>query len=329
MPQPSYEKLYHSTLKDGKEFSFCKDEKTGKPCVRKVLSVYHIQVYGYLKEHPNRHIPGIYDFREEDGKLIVLEEFIRGETLEYILNTEPELPRTEKIRILIGICDGLSFLHGAKPPIIHRDLKASNIMVAADRTVKIIDYDAAREYRPGETEDTDFIGTFGIAAPEQYGFRQSDARTDIYAVGKLIERMFPGDARMLNLAAKAAEFSPGDRFPDAVFLKQHLENERNAGDTGDECGENTECFCPNCGASLNDQPGFEKNNGTWYCTECGQFLFGDEAGDTGDRLQGVIWYCDGCGAILNSQEGFYHHYETWVCTRCGYKNDLSENNILK
>ena len=64
-----------------------------------------------------------------------------------------------------------------------------------------------------------------------------------------------------------------------------------------------EYFCSNCGATLNDQPGFNPDGGTWTCTACGKLLMEDDVYD-GDTYKGVAWFCDKCGALLNRQSGF-------------------------
>lgn len=88
-----------------------------------------------------------------------------------------------------------------------------------------------------------------------------------------------------------------------------------------------EYFCPKCGAILNDQPGFDPDNGTWTCTECGQHLM-DEDIYEGDTYEGVAWYCDGCGALLNRQSGFSDSYGSWICTECGHRNGTTEDDII-
>ena len=60
----------------------------------------------------------------------------------------------------------------------------------------------------------------------------------------------------------------------------------------------SEYYCPNCNADLDDQFGFDSSNGTWPCTECGQFLMDDDIAD-GDDFEGVSWFCDNCNALLN------------------------------
>jgi hypothetical protein len=197
------------------------DTVSGQICIRKVLSVYQIRVFQYLKDHHDPHIPVIHSFWEEDGKLTIIEECIKGRTLEYVLENEhPD--DCGKRRILNEICDGLIFLHSAEPPIIHRDLKLSNIMLTDDGSVKIIDYDAARIWSADQKCDTELLGTPGSAAPEQYGFGQSDERTDIYALGVIIRAMFPADRFMLRIAEKATRMDPSDRYPKVTDIQKKL-----------------------------------------------------------------------------------------------------------
>ncbi len=108
----------------------------------------------------------------------------------------------------------LSYLHSQSPPIIYRDLKPSNVMVmaaeprpeqrtknkeqsigepeATDSQLVLIDFGIARFYRPGQAGDTAIYGTTGYAPPEQYGRGQTDARTDIYALGVLLHQLLTG-----------------------------------------------------------------------------------------------------------------------------------------
>ena len=322
----AYLELYHVKEDDKTSVSVVKDPKTGEVYTCKVLSVYDEQVFAYLKKHEDVHVPKIFEYEEQDGRLTVIEEYLRGETLDYVLQNQ-KLKKKEKVHILEEICDGLEFLHSAKPlPIIHRDLKPANVMISDDDRVVLIDYDDAKVFTPGKMRDTALIGTPGHAAPEQYGYAQSDERTDIYAVGVMIRDMFPKDFRMKKIADKATQISPRDRYESVTEIKALLRRRLTpAKAAGAE--EYLEYFCTNCGAILNDQPGFKYNNGTWRCMDCGQVLFGDEAGDTGGKFNGVIFYCDRCGEILNRQEGFDYYDDSWTCTNCGLLNDISENNI--
>lgn len=89
-----------------------------------------------------------------------------------------------------------------------------------------------------------------------------------------------------------------------------------------------EYFCPNCGAILNDQAGFDPDNNTWICKECGKLLM-DEDTYNGEEYEGVAWFCDQCGALLNKQSGFSDNYDTWKCKECYHLNIISEDEIYE
>ena len=213
-------------LEDGR--SLVMDLSTDKLYFRKELEVFSIPVFTWLREHRHPNIPFIQNFWEQDGKLVVIEELIQGQTLEKILSENESaaeasgLSFEKKKQILLSLCDALTFLHSADPPIIHRDVKASNIMITDDGAVKLIDYDAAKQYAPGAAKDTALIGTQGIAAPEQYGFAQSDERTDIYALGKLVERMLPENESAAAIVRKATQMEPDRRYPSAARMRAAL-----------------------------------------------------------------------------------------------------------
>lgn len=194
------------------------DPVTGDLILRKELRFYNLQVFQYLKDHPCVYVPGILAFHEENGKLTVDEEYISGHTLKYMMESGL-LSEERKKEIILSLFEGISFLHHARPPVIHRDLKPENILIADDGQVKIIDYDAAKTYTPGQEKDTVLIGTEGRAAPEQYGFGASDVRTDIYAVGILLKQMFPEDGRIRRIAEKATELDPDKRFQNIEELR--------------------------------------------------------------------------------------------------------------
>lgn len=187
------------------------NEITNVVCIMKVLTVFDTTVFKFLKENKSKYIPEIFEFGLLDEKLYVFEEFIQGTTLQdYLLQSN--VTDDEKIRILLEVCEALKFIHSAPTPIIHRDLKPTNIMLTSDRNVKVIDYDAARSFKVGKDEDTVFVGTQKYAAPEQYGFGQSDPRTDIFALGKLIQTIFSNNTKMQRVVDKACQIKPEDRF---------------------------------------------------------------------------------------------------------------------
>jgi serine/threonine protein kinase len=157
--------------------------------------------------HP--HLPRVSDQFDEDGKYYLVMEFIAGRTLLDILRQAGgRMPIDQALAYADQLCDVLAYLHGQEPPIIYRDLKPSNVMVVGDGGWRIgdgshaplspipqlvlIDFGIARFYRPGQAGDTAIYGTTGYAPPEQYGRGQTDARTDIYALGVLLHQMLTG-----------------------------------------------------------------------------------------------------------------------------------------
>lgn len=85
-------------------------------------------------------------------------------------------------------------------------------------------------------------------------------------------------------------------------------------------------ICPNCGADLEEQFGFDPNASYWTCTNCGTLLTNPDDPDM-DTPSGTIWFCDCCGACLNKQYGFDESYSSWTCTECGHINNLSGDNV--
>ncbi len=213
-----YKDLY--VLEEGSRW-LCINQVTGHVLVRKKLVHYSTGVYDYLSTHSHPGIPAI-EFAYQEGKtLYVYESLVQGRTLEEALK-EDSLTREDRLRILVGLCDILTFLHSASPPIIHRDIKPSNVMLTEEGAVKLIDYDAARICMPGDTRDTVLLGTVGSAAPEQFGFGPSDARTDIYGMGVLIRTLLPEDRRCGRIADRCCHLDADARYQTAASLKKAL-----------------------------------------------------------------------------------------------------------
>ncbi|SCW45309.1 hypothetical protein SAMN02910456_01186 [Ruminococcaceae bacterium YRB3002] len=91
-------------------------------------------------------------------------------------------------------------------------------------------------------------------------------------------------------------------------------------------GLDAEFFCTNCGAVLNDMPGFNPDLNYFFCEDCGTLLYGDDIYD-GERFPGVIWFCDECDDCLSLQDGFSDLNDKWICEHCGYENSITEDDI--
>lgn len=146
------------------------------------------EVYHKLLHIACPHLPQIMEVAEKDGQVLVLEEYIEGDSLDFLLQG-CTLPPAKTRDIMLQICKALWVLHclGA----VHRDIKPENILIRGDQVV-LIDFDASRLIKPENTEDTQVLGTTGYAAPEQYGITQTDCRADIYSMGVLLNVMLTG-----------------------------------------------------------------------------------------------------------------------------------------
>lgn len=193
-------------------------DKLGKRvCVLKERSLKTLELYQRLKKINNPCIPEIFRIVQFDEKVFVVEEFIEGQTLAEFFNYHKF---NEKIiaNILKQICNGLKILHEEK--IIHRDLKPSNIMLTKNNSVKLIDFSISRIEKKYSEFDTDFLGTRGYAPPEQFGFGQTDSRSDIFSLGitfqKLLGENYHGYLK--KILRKCTELDPAKRYQNTSEL---------------------------------------------------------------------------------------------------------------
>jgi tRNA A-37 threonylcarbamoyl transferase component Bud32 len=129
-------------------------------------------------------LPVIADYFLHGDRPVLVMEFIPGQTLEdRMRDANAVLLEQQVITYGIQLCRVLNYLHNHNPPIIFRDLKPSNIMLTPDGVLKLIDFGVARTYKARKSKDTIAMGSAGYAPPEQYGKGQTDARSDIYALG--------------------------------------------------------------------------------------------------------------------------------------------------
>lgn len=133
-----------------------------------------------------RYLPAVYACVQQPDCLVILMEYAAGCTLrELVERTNPTDRIALASQVLPALCDAATELHeGLATPIVHRDLTPSNILCPPDApaNLTVIDMGISRRYAPGASVDTAYFGTRAYAPPEQFGFGQTDQRTDIYAV---------------------------------------------------------------------------------------------------------------------------------------------------
>jgi serine/threonine protein kinase len=138
----------------------------------------------------HRHIVGIYDVGDHEGQPFIAMEYLEGRTLAEIMVAGEAGPLSRRLAIVEAICDGLAHAH--RHGVIHRDVKPANVMIASDGAVKVMDFGIARIGSVGVTQAGSVLGSPGYMAPEQIRGQETDARTDVFAVGTILYELIAG-----------------------------------------------------------------------------------------------------------------------------------------
>lgn len=209
------------------------EDASGRRYVRKYLKAPRDRqaVYERLAHVTSPYIAGIADISYFGDTLVIVSEFIEGTTLRDYVEQVGALPPEECRSIFSCLAAALEALHGAPgATIVHRDINPANIIVK-DGKAWLIDFGIARIVSSHAEHDTKLWGTAGYAAPEQFGFAQSDARTDVYALGMVLRFMAtaaePDDVAVVprfcrNVVARATALDPARRYRSAQAMKSAL-----------------------------------------------------------------------------------------------------------
>lgn len=184
------------------------------------------------------HLPRMHAYDVMDGYRDVVMEYVEGLTLDEAVVTPDYSEQTAAV-IAVLICDAVMELHeGFDPPLIHRDLKPSNVVVSPSN-LSLLDFGISRTFDDNAMVDTRSFGTRGYAPPEQFGYGQTDERSDIYALGMLIAYCFlredPSRALvesgfdddripelLRDVLAKATAFDPRQRYESVRELRDSI-----------------------------------------------------------------------------------------------------------
>lgn len=169
--------------------------------------------------------------------LVAVYDYVEGPTLRELVQERGPLASARAVALARQLCQALAPLHAAG--VVHRDIAPGNVVVAADGA-HLIDLGIARMRVDGASHDTTRLGTWGFAAPEQYGFAQTDARSDVFSLGRLLAYALtaadPADASFDSAAQesplvppalrkvikKATAFEPSARYQSAGELERAL-----------------------------------------------------------------------------------------------------------
>lgn len=194
-------------------------EKSGRLVIRKRIAWTGLP-YAMLKEKGYPLIPRILHCIEEDGETLVVEEYVQGESLLDRIGRKAYLSEREAGNILLQLCDGLAPIHAQG--IVHRDIKPSNLILQSGCIIRLIDFDAARTVKEHSGEDTMHLGTKGYAPPEQFGYGQTDARSDIYSIGITLRESMPEGygGYLAKVFARCTEIDPDRRYRNVQELRR-------------------------------------------------------------------------------------------------------------
>jgi serine/threonine protein kinase len=227
------------------------DTRSGKPVAIKV-------------PHPEMESdPAVMKVLPDDDRstIYMVMEWVEGRLLRKILDEKKVLPPERAVKIAIGICDALSYIHSHG--VVHRDLKPENIMVGPDDSIKLIDFGIAGQAgarRLTFAKLSQVMGTPEYISPEQVKGKRGDGRSDVYALGVMLYEMLTGKApfqgpnpfaimndRLLNnpipprevdpaispelqeIIYRALERDPKNRYANAHEMKIDLEHPEKVG----------------------------------------------------------------------------------------------------
>ncbi len=256
-------------------------------------------------------VPTVYDFAEEGQRAQLVMEFNRGKDLLDLMEERggnKAFPVAQVVQWGISICDVLSYMHNQSPPLIHRDLKAENIMLLHDhKSIKLIDFGTARDL--GKTvqeraKKKTVVYTEGYAPPEQV-LGKPEARSDLFSLAATLYHLatgeepngtFTGQELEAELKSPNCKYPPNerwfydlirinlaedtdDRYYSAKEFKRDLEQQRVT--TQIACGkcktvnEVRVPFCKKCAEPLTEAHahcnscGKDNRMGSRFCIYCG------------------------------------------------------------
>ena len=193
------------------------------------------QMLEKLKNMELSKVPEGYQLFEENEGVYFLREYIEGIPLDQYVMKKGGLKESELQETAVKICKTVEIFHCQKEPLVHRDIKPENIVLTPSGDAVLIDFGTMRFYKEMGERDTFVVGSRGTAAPEQYGYTQTDRRTDVHAIGQTMLYMATEcyaldqlaecsiSSRLKKVIKKACSFEPGARYKDAAELRMALE----------------------------------------------------------------------------------------------------------
>lgn len=183
-------------LKDGERQVYLVRDQSGWPAVLKLQPTGREdtlrQEYDLLRGLRHPQLPQPMAYLEWEGMEYLVREYVDGVSLHEQVTAQGPLSPDKVREAALSLCQVLQYLHSQNPPVICRDVKPQNVVMDPTGRCHLIDLGAARRYRPEQQGDTVFLGTQVTAPPEQFGYQQTDQRSDLYSLGVLMRFMLTG-----------------------------------------------------------------------------------------------------------------------------------------
>lgn len=187
--------------------------------VKKIVNAEIYNIYKKINDIECDYMPKIIDTIKAEDKYIIIEEFIKGDSVDYLVKQKGVFSEEKAVSYIIDIGESLKQIHSRN--IVHRDVTPNNVIVDKNDRAVLLDLDIARIEDKSESRDTTLLGTAGFASPEQYGFAPTDARGDIFSLGILLNFMLTGEiiqkniynkTGLYNVISKAIQIDPEKRY---------------------------------------------------------------------------------------------------------------------
>ncbi len=225
-----------SCLKSGERSVYVLRDEAGAGYILKMQPAGRadglMQEFSMLQSLTHPQLPKVICCFEEAGQEYLVQEYIEGISLYELVRNEALQDERKCMDIALSLCKVLNTLHAQSPAIIHRDIKPQNVILDRNGVCHLIDLGIARHYKVDETEDTVFMGTRITAPPEQFGYHQTDVRSDIYGMGMLLRFLVTGgydppvksavSRGMRSLIARCTAFDPARRYQSIASLHRAL-----------------------------------------------------------------------------------------------------------
>ncbi|KAL1533574.1 protein kinase STUNTED-like [Salvia divinorum] len=198
--------VYRGCLPDGKELAV----KISKPS-ETVLKEFVLEIEIITTIH-HKNIISLFGFCFEDNHLLLVYDFLSRGSLEDNLHGDKKdllsFGWNERYRVAIGVAEALEYLHNREEqPVIHRDVKSSNILLFDDFEPQLSDFGLAKWASPNSTHITctDVAGTFGYLAPEYFMYGKVNEKIDVYAYGVVLLELLSGRKPISSNCLKGQE----------------------------------------------------------------------------------------------------------------------------